>query len=189
MNALLAKPAVARALALGVLAGVIVLAVAMVAVPLWLIDRQHDKLAASEERLKLSYNDLANRTRVAKMQVVPDVQGTIEAQSPSLAGGIIQEMTGNAVLLSGGELRSAELLPTREEDRFVAVPIRVTFTGDSVMLREFLYRVETSSPVLVVDRLDITAEQSPDDAAAGWRGDIQVAAEIVGWMRAAGPRS
>jgi hypothetical protein len=189
MNALLATPAAARALALAILAGVILVAVAMVAVPLWLIDRQHDNLAQSEQRLQLSYNDLANQTRVAQMQAVPDVQGTIEAQSPSLAGGIIQEMTGNAVLLSGGELRSAELLPTREQDRFVAVPIRVTFTGDSVMLREFLYRIETSTPVLAVDRLDVTAEQSPDDVAAGWRGDIQVAAEIVGWMRAAEPQS
>jgi hypothetical protein len=189
MNALLARPSAARGLALAILAGAIVLAAAMVAVPLWLIDRQHEKLAASEQRLKLSYEDLANRTRVAKMQVVPDVQGTIEAQSPSLAGGIIQEMTGNAVLLSGGELRSAELLPTREQERFVAVPIRVTFTGDSVMLREFLYRIESSSPVLAVDRLEVTAEQSPDDAAAGWRGDIQVAVEIVGWMRAAEPQS
>jgi hypothetical protein len=64
------------------------------------------------------------------------------------------------------------------------VPIRVTFNGDSTMLREFLYRIETSQPVLVVDRLDVTAEQNIDDTSNPWRGDVQIAAEIVGWMRA-----
>lgn len=184
MNVLMARPTVARVLAIALLVGVIVLAIALVAVPLWLADRQHAKLDASEARLALSYSDLANRTNLAKMQAVPEVQGTVEAESPSLAGGIIQEIVGNAVLLSGGELRSVELLPTRDQERFVAVPIRVTFTGDSVMLREFLHRIETSTPVLAIDRLDITAEQSMDDVEVGWRGDIQAAVEIVGWMRA-----
>ena len=183
MDSLLQRPGAARGLALAILALVVVVAIGLVAVPLWLIDRQHDKLQDAEGRLKISYADLANRMRISQAQVVPELHGTVEAQSPSLAGGIIQELTANAVIMAGGELRSAELLPTREEDRFIAIPIRVTFTGDSLMLREFLYQMETSSPVLLVDRLDVTAEQNTEDPSNTWQGDVQVTAEIVGWMR------
>ncbi|HWL70898.1 MAG TPA: type II secretion system protein GspM [Geminicoccus sp.] len=189
MTGLVATPAASRAAAVAILLALLGLAAAMILVPLWLIDRQHEELATIDQRVRAIHAGLANQAQQAGSEAVPDVQGTIEAQSPSLAGGIIQELTGNAVVVSGGELRSVELLPTREEERFVAVPIRVTFTGDSVMLREFLYRIETSSPVLLVERLDITAEQSPDDPSNVWQGDIQVAAEIVGWMRQPEPQS
>lgn len=184
MNALLARPAVARGLALAILAGLIVGAVGLIVLPLWLADRQQRELVESESRVRHSYATLSERARAAQAEKVPELQGTIEAQTPALAGGIIQELVGDVVLMSGGELRSVELLPTRTEDRFIAVPIRVTFNGDSTMLREFLYRVETSQPVLAIDRLDVTAEQNMDDTSNPWKGDVQIAAEIVGWMRA-----
>ncbi|HEX2529767.1 MAG TPA: type II secretion system protein GspM [Geminicoccus sp.] len=187
MNALLQRPGIARVLALAILACVVAAAIGSIVTPLWLIDRQHRKLAESETRLRVSHAELAERLRTAQADEIPELQGTIEAESPSLAGGIIQELVGNTVLMSGGELRSAELLPTHAEDGFTAVPIRVTFNGDSLMLREFLYRIETSSPVLVVDRLDVTAEQNMDDTSNPWQGDVQIAAEIVGWMRSEAP--
>ena len=188
MNALLERPGLARGLALAVLAGLIAVVIGLIAVPLWLIERQHVELDASEARLQQAYADLARQAEAAKTEVVPELHGTIQAQSPALAGGIMQEMAADAVVSSGGELLSAELLPTKAQDRFVAIPIRVTFTADSEMLRQFLYRIETSSPVLAIDRLDISAEQSRDETETGWRGDIQVAAELVGWMRQAAPK-
>ena len=188
MNALLERPGLARGLALAVLAGLIAVVIGLIAVPLWLIERQHVELDASEARLQQAYADLARQAEAAKVEVVPELHGTIQAQSPALAGGIMQEMAADAVVSSGGELLSAELLPTKAQDRFVAIPIRVTFTADSEMLRQFLYRIETSSPVLAIDRLDISAEQSRDETETGWRGDIQVAAELVGWMRQAAPK-
>ena len=179
----------ARALALGLLVGLFVLGIGLIAAPIWMIERQHVELRASEARLKASYGALSRQAEATKKQGVPVLQGTVEAQSPSLAGGILQELTTNAVVSSGGEIQSAELLPTQAQGRFLAIPIRVTFTADSEMLRNFLYRIETSSPVLVIDRLDISAEQSQDENATGWLGDIQVAAEIIGWMRQAEPGS
>lgn len=177
------SPTAARVAAIGLLVGAIVLLGMVVVGPFLVLGRQDAALARADQAIRQATQRITG-LQAEPSAPEPQASAAIEAASPALAGGILQQLTRDAIQMSGGTLQSAELLPTRPEGDFIAVPIRLSFDGDSEMLRAFLHQIETSMPVLVVSRLNVAADPSYDAGVTEWKGGIRVIAEVTAWMRA-----
>ena len=56
---------------------------------------------------------------------------------------------------AGGELSSTQAIPVSAKDGFSTITVRVRMTGNSEVLRAVLYKIETSTPLIVIDQIDI----------------------------------
>lgn len=177
-----------RTAALALLALVGLVLVAAVAGPLALGAHDRAEIRAADVRIAASTAALARLGTDLGAAKPPSEGGGIEAASPALAGGRIQELLTAAVQGAGGTLRSVELLTVKPAGAYTAIPVRITFAADAEVLRSFLHQVESAVPVLVVDRLDIDAQATSTETDTTWQGDVRVVADVVGWMRMAAAR-
>jgi general secretion pathway protein M len=75
--------------------------------------------------------------------------------SDALAGADLQNRVSSAATRHGLALRSAQILPSAEEEGFRRIGIRVALEGDLAGLRHLLYGVETAQTFLFVENLEI----------------------------------
>jgi general secretion pathway protein M len=73
----------------------------------------------------------------------------------ALASAELQEMIKQAILESGGQLSSTQGLPVVTKNNFQRIPINVRMTGSSEVLRAVLHKIETATPLVVVEQIDI----------------------------------
>ena len=64
-------------------------------------------------------------------------------------------MIKQAIVEAGGQLSSTQGLPIITKNNFERIPINVRMTGNSEVLRAVLYKIETATPLVVVDQIDI----------------------------------
>lgn len=150
-----------RALAVGLLALVLVLAATLVLLPAinqWrALNDEKDQLAV---KLRQYERILAGKDQVLKS--VASVKETIEEQNyfnsqstEALASAEVQEVIKKAIVDAGGKLSSTQALPVKSKDRFSLLTVSVRMTGNSEVLRSVLYQLETSTPLIIIDQLDI----------------------------------
>ena len=83
-------------------------------------------------------------------------QGYFNAQSTdALASADMQEFIKKAIVESGGQLSSTQATPVTIKNGFGRITVRVRMTGNSETLRAVLYKIETSTPLIMIDQLDI----------------------------------
>lgn len=82
-------------------------------------------------------------------------QQTTEA----LASADLQKAIKNAINSAGGQLTSTQVLPSKTEDQFTRIAVKVRMTGDIEVLRSVLHHIETSVPLYIIDQLDIRPER------------------------------
>ncbi len=75
--------------------------------------------------------------------------------SDTVAGAALQSTLKELIEDGGATLSSAELLPPQTTDNFRRVAVRVSFSGDLDLITNVLEGVETASPAIFVDNLDI----------------------------------
>lgn len=150
-----------RALAVGLLVLVLVLAATLVLLPAinqWrALNDEKDQLAV---KLRQYERILAGKEQVLKS--VASVKETIEEQNyfnsqstEALASAEVQEVIKKAIVDAGGKLSSTQALPVKSKDRFSLLTVSVRMTGNSEVLRSVLYQLETSTPLIIIDQLDI----------------------------------
>lgn len=76
-------------------------------------------------------------------------------KTPSLASAGVQEFIKKVIVDAGGQLSSTQALPETEKDKFTLVTVSVRMTGTMEILRSVLYKLETATPLIVVDQMDI----------------------------------
>lgn len=144
---------------------------------------QMERMTASREAIQQHIANIKQDQSVAR-QYLPQT-------APALAAAELQERIRAVVEAAGGTLRSTQALPPVEEGRAVKVAVSVTLTGDTANLQKILYDLESQTPLLFVDNLEISARETrqrqPDGRMTSYsRVQLSVQFEVWGYLRQEG---
>ncbi len=73
----------------------------------------------------------------------------------ALASAEVQEFIKKAIVEAGGQLSSTQALPVSTKNEFSRITVSVRMTGNSEVLRAVLYKIETSTPLIIINQIDI----------------------------------
>jgi len=76
-------------------------------------------------------------------------------QTEALASAEMQEFIKKTIVDAGGKLSSTQALPVKNKDNFSLLTVSVRMTGNIEVLRSVLYQLETSTPLIMINQLDI----------------------------------
>jgi general secretion pathway protein M len=108
--------------------------------------------------------------------------------TPPLAAAELQQRVKTVVETAGGTLRSTQALPPTEEGGAIKVPVSASLTCDTDSLQKILYQLESQTPLLFLDNLDIAAREDRPRLANGrvanyTRIQLNVQLEVAGYLR------
>ncbi len=150
-----------RWLAVGLLATVILTIVFVVIVPvvnksLVLRDQKNNlvfRLQQYERILAKKGGVIANMNALKEQN---QARGLLNSQATgALASAEVQEFIKKAIVEAGGQLSSTQALPVNTKNDFSRITVSVRMTGNSEVLRTVLYKIETSTPLIIINQLDI----------------------------------
>ena len=73
----------------------------------------------------------------------------------ALVSADVQKFIKSVISQAGGQLTSTQVLPSKNEDGFNRVTVKVRMSGDVEVLRNVLYEAESSVPLMIVDQIDV----------------------------------
>ena len=150
-----------RWLAVGLLIAVVLVIILVVIVPVVNKEMElHDAKNNLVFRLQQYERILAKKDAViASMDTIKqqhEEQGYFNSQNTdALASAEMQEFIKKAIVDAGGQLSSTQALPVSNKGKFSRITVRVRMTGNSEVLRAVLYKIETSTPLIIIDQIDI----------------------------------
>ena len=163
MNATL-PPLLRRSLALAILLAAIAIAYEGVVQPL-LDDYSSTRQSIEEmrdaiERYSHVASELAGRRQALTMLRDRQAQseGFLKGTNDALIAAQIQNRVKGLVEASQGELKSTQVLPVQENGKFRRVTIRGEMSLNLAAAQTVIYGIESSSPVLFLDNLNIRPE-------------------------------
>lgn len=150
-----------RWLAVGLLVTAILVACLVVIFPLI-----NKGLELNEEKNNLVFKLQQYERIMARKEAVIESVNTIKEQyqergllnsqgTAALASAEVQESIKQAIVEAGGQLSSTQALPVIDKNEFSRITVSVRMTGNSEVLRAVLYKIETSSPLIVINQIDI----------------------------------
>jgi general secretion pathway protein M len=150
-----------RLLALGLLASILLLVYLLVISPLLKMgdtsNERKDDLAFRLQRYKrtiASKDDIYKNAEKIKRQY--NSQGYLSTHdTASLASANLQTFIKNSIKKAGGQLTSTQALPKKDEEVFTRITVKVRMTANMEVLRTILHEIETSTPVITIEQLDI----------------------------------
>jgi general secretion pathway protein M len=93
---------------------------------------------------------------MANIKQQHEKQGYFNSQkTDALASAEMQEFIKKAIVDAGGQLNSTQALPVSNKDKFSRITVSVRMTGNNEVLRAVLYKIETSTPLIIIDQIDI----------------------------------
>jgi general secretion pathway protein M len=150
--------------------------------------RSIDLMQAAIARSQDGANDLpALRAELAGLRQQPTSQGGfLQGPNESMIAAQLQNRVKRVVETARGELRSTQILPSREEGRFRRIAIRGQMTVSIAALQRTFYELESTSPLLFIDNVEIRArpaqrqrDRSSQDTA------LEVRFDVYGYQRSA----
>ena len=144
---------------------------------------QLERMAASRKPIQQLIAGIL-QDRNAAAQYLPQ-------SAPPLAAAELQQRVKAVVEAAGGTLRSTQALPPAEEGSAVKVTVSASMTGDTESLQKILYELESQTPLLFLDNLDVTARENrprlPSGRLANYsRMQLNVQFEVSGYLRKEG---
>jgi general secretion pathway protein M len=150
-----------RWLAVGLLIAVVLVIILVVIVPV-----VNKKMELNETKNNLVFRLQQYERILAKKDAViasmanikqqHDEQGYFNSQNTdALASAEMQEFIKKTIVEAGGQLSSTQALPVSNKGKFSRITVRVRMTGNSEVLRAVLYKIETSTPLIIIDQIDI----------------------------------
>ncbi|MGJ0486190.1 MAG: type II secretion system protein GspM [Methylomicrobium sp.] len=150
-----------RWLAVGLLIALLLILIVAVFVPAvskWMeLREEKDQLAIKLRQYEriLSGKDSVFKS-MGSIKTAIQQQNYFNSQNTeALASAEVQEFIKKAIVEAGGKLSSTQALPVKSKDKFSLLTVSVRMTGNSEVLRSVLYRLETSTPLIIIDQLDI----------------------------------
>jgi general secretion pathway protein M len=150
-----------RWIAVGLLIAVILIIILVVIVPLVSKGMElHETKNNLVFRLRQYEAILAKKEAViasmANIKQQHEKQGYFNRQkTDALASAEMQEFIKKTIVDAGGQLSSTQALPVNNKDKFSRITVRVRMAGNSEVLRAVLYKIETSTPLIIIDQIDI----------------------------------
>lgn len=187
MNLRSLSPEKSRRLALGLLAGAVVAALALVSIPLWLAHRHYDSAISDlSDRLDRYRRVAATRPEVTRaLEAVRAKESRkffLRAGGAALSAAEAQEAMRTLVEGSGGKLITMQVPAARDEGRYRQVTVNVQLTANIQALRRILYTIETGTPMLFVDNLMVRSQvPSTFRPGPGAEPDVFVQFDVYGY--------
>ncbi|CAG7855995.1 hypothetical protein MCAMS1_00325 [biofilm metagenome] len=160
------NPQAQRWLAVGLLAFIVLLILSLIVIPLISKGLElHDKKEDLAFTLKKYENILSGKNAIIgnidAIKQQHEEQGYFNTQGTSaLASAQMQEFIKQAIVQAGGQLSSTQVLPSTSKDKFNVITISVRMTGNIEVMRSVLYKLETATPLIVIEQLDIRPMRS-----------------------------
>lgn len=184
-----------RWLAVGLLAGVILIVGSMLLVPfLGTILEYNETIENLEFRLNRYTGRIVDKekmqSQVADLRKQLRNAGFFSSQeTAALAIAEMQKKIKQAVQDAGGQMTSTQALPQQEFEGLTKIVVKVRLSGSMEAIRNILYAIETAKPYMVVAKIDInqvrgrrnrkTRKIEPVDK-------LNVNMDVVGFMRNTG---
>jgi general secretion pathway protein M len=110
--------------------------------------------------------------------------GTMQSPNESLAAAELQNRIKSSVEAARGELRSTQILPSREEGAFQRISIRGQIAVNLEALQRIFYELESTSPLLFLDNVDIRVRpmRQPNEVATD-NPILDVRFDLYGYVR------
>ena len=122
--------------------------------------QQYERILARKDAVAASMNAIREQHQQ---------RGLLNSQSTgALASAEVQEFIKKTVVEAGGKLSSTQALPVSEltpgnalskqpgaKNEFSRITVSVRMTGNAEVLRAVLYKLETSTPLIVINQIDI----------------------------------
>lgn len=161
------NPKRSRQLAVGLLVAAIVLIVAGVAIPIWLLHRQYDVALAENAGKYDRYRRIAGtRPELAKQLEAMRAKDTrkffLRSGAAALSAAEAQETIRALVEQSGGRLITMQAPTSRDEGRYRQVSVNVQLTANIFALRKILHAIENNTPYLFIDNLQVRTQVPPN---------------------------
>ncbi len=109
--------------------------------------QQYERILARKDAVIASMNAI---TEQYQQRGLLNSQGT-----GALASAEVQEFIKKTIMEAGGQLSSTQALPVSTKNGFSRIAVSVRMTGNSEVLRKVLYKIETSTPLIIINQLDI----------------------------------
>jgi len=150
-----------RWLAVGLLAFVLVLVCMFIIVPLVSAgidyNEQKDDLLFRLKRSKqiaLKKDDVQDNIKNIKKQY--ETRNYLSSRDTvALASADIQRFIKATISKAGGQLTSTQVLPSRNKGGFNKITVKVRMSANVNALRSILYAIETETPIMIVEEMDI----------------------------------
>ena len=150
-----------RWLALGLLIAVALIVSMVLIVPLFdkgleLYESKNNLIFRLQQYERILATKNAVIAGMTKIKQQHEQQGYFNNQkTDALASAEMQEFIKKTIVDSGGQLSSTQALPVSNKDKFSRITVKVRMTGNSEQLRAVLYKIETSTPLIIIDQIDI----------------------------------
>lgn len=121
-------------------------------------------------------------------QALATQNGFLKATNDALMAAEMQARIKSVVDRSGGQLKSTQILPARDENGFRKVTARVEVLGSTETLRQVWYEMEAGVPFLFIDNFEIDSRAQPRrDRTAAPQIMLDVRFELSAYGRVATP--
>ncbi len=197
MIAAIAKlpPARQRALAVAFLVVAILVALAVLVLPILLLHKHYDDtIAALTDRLERYRRVAAQAPEYRKaLEAMRERDGRrffLKNTAPNLAGAELQELVRAAIESNGGRITTSQNQGPRDDGRFRQISVTVQFFASTPSLQKILYALEAGPPYLSVESMTLR----PLNAFRGFKPgpgqepEVNVQLDVGGYAFAEPPR-
>ena len=145
-----------RQLAVALFVAAIVVVLAIVLGPVFLLHRHYDNAIASTSDLLRRYQRVAAqapqfRAALDAMQRRDGRRFFLRNTATNLAGAELQELVKAAIEGNGGRITTSQNTSPREDGRFREIGVNVQFFATTPALQKILLAIETHQPYLIVN--------------------------------------
>ena len=150
-----------RWLAVGLLISVVLIISLIVIVPLLskgleLHKSKNDLMFRLQQYERILATKNTVNASMAKIKQQHDQQGYFNSQeTDALASAEMQAFIKKTIVDAGGQLSSTQALPVNNKNKFSRITVSIRMKGNSEVLRAVLYKIETSTPLIIIDQIDI----------------------------------
>jgi hypothetical protein len=176
-----------RRLALALLVGAVVLVVAAIAIPVWLLSRHYSTALESNAAMLERYRRVAAiRPQAARdlelMRAHDPKRLFLRSGAAALSAAEAQEAVRSFIETNGGRLITMQAPSSRVDGRYRQVTVNVQLTANIIALRKILGAIESRTPYLFVDSLMVRSQvPSNFKPGAGAEPEMFVQFDVTGY--------
>lgn len=108
----------------------------------------------------------------------------LAGSTDALAAAGLQDRVQALIIEHGGTLQSIQTISGVEEQQLIRITLRVQMTATTETLFDVLCALESGSPILFIDDVDVQSREGvkPSDAAASDMERLTVAVDVSGYL-------
>jgi general secretion pathway protein M len=140
--------------------------------------QQYERILAGKDAVIASMNAIKEQYQE---------RGLLNSQATgALASAEVQEFIKKTIAEAGGQLSSTQALPVSTKNEFSRITVNVRMTGNSEVLRSVLYKIETSTPLIIIDQIEIRPMRGVRSRATRQieqSNELNINFQVVSFMR------